>query len=85
MVREVTKHPGEALVEVVHVEAVGFPRFTTAFQKVGIGDSTPRKCNRFRLESVGLGGVVTVLNPMAVHLKDLERGEVQVFNQVVDL
>ena len=60
LVGEATKHPGEALVKVLHVGAVGFSGVGMDFQKVGLGDSAPRRCNRVRLESVGFGVVVTV-------------------------
>ena len=39
---------------------------------MGLRDSTPRRCNRVCLESIGLGRVVTVTNPVDVHLKDID-------------
>ena len=64
---------------------VRFSGVAAAFQKVGIGDITPRHCNRVRLESFWSGGVVTVTNPVAVHLEDIKRGGLRVFKQVVEL
>ena len=85
LVREVTKHPGYALFEFLRVGAVEFPGVTKAFLKVGLGDSAPRHCKQVRLESVVLGGVVTVTIPVAVRLKDINRGNVRVFKKVVEL
>ena len=85
MIREVTKHPDEALVEVLQVGAVGFSGVAAAFQKVCLGNSAPRLYNRFRLALVGSGRVVTVTNPVDVHLKDIDRGEVWFFKMVDDL
>ena len=85
LVREVAKHPSEALVEVFRVESMGFYGVTTAFQKLGLGDSISRRCNRVCLESVELGGVVTVTNPMAIQLKDTDIWKVWVVKQVVNL
>ena len=79
------EHPSEALVEVLHVGTVGFPGVTAAFQKVGLGNSAPHRCNQVCTKLVGSVGLVTVTNPVAVHLKDLDRGDVWVFNQVVEL
>ena len=83
MVREVTKHPGEALVKFLRLGAVGFSGVAAAFQKVGFSDSASHRCNQFHLEPVRLGGVVTMANLVDVHLKDIERREVWVFKQVV--
>ena len=64
---------------------VSFFGVASAFQKVGLGNSIPRCCNRFRLESVWLVEVVTGTNPVAVHLKDINRGEVRVLIKLVKL
>ena len=64
---------------------MGFSEVAEAFQKVGLGNSIPRRCKRVRLESFWSGGVVTVTNPVAVHLKDIKRGGLRVFKQVVEL
>ena len=63
-----TKHPGEALVEVLHMGAVVFFGVAAAFQKVGLVDRVSHRCKQVRLESVGLGVVVTMTNPVAVLL-----------------
>ena len=52
---------------------------------MSLGYSTPLCCNQVRLDSVGLGGVVAVTNPVDVHLKDINRGETRVLKQVVEL
>ena len=45
LVVKVMKHPGEALVEVLHVGSVGFSGVPTVSKKVGLGDSAPCRCN----------------------------------------
>ena len=57
----------------------------SSLQKVGLCDSSPRHCNRFRTENVGSGVDATITNPVFVHLKDLDSGEIRVLEQVVDL
>ena len=69
-------HPSQLLTEVLCVLTVGFYGFTADFSKVGLGNRTTRCCNRVHLESFGFGGVVTVTNPVAIYLQDLDRGEV---------
>ena len=64
---------------------VGVYGVTAAFQKVGLGNSTSLCCNRVCLASVFLVGVVTVMHLVAIHLKDIDRIEVQVLNQVVEM
>ena len=64
---------------------MGFSGVAEAFQKVGLGNSMPRRCKRVHLESVWSGGGVTVTNLVAVHLKDIKRGGLRVFKQVVEL
>ena len=66
-------------------EPWGFSGVATAFQKLGIGNRKPRRCNQVCLESVELGGVVTVTNPMAIQLKDTDIWKVWVVKQVVNL
>ena len=56
-----------------------------AHQKVGIGNSMPRRCNRVCLEELGSGGVVTLTDPVSIHLKNLDRGEDPNLKQVVNL
>ena len=80
-----TKHRGEALVGILCVGSVGFLGVTEAFQKVGLGDSAPYRCKQVRLKSVVLRVVVTLMNLVAIHLKDVKRGEVRVFKNVVEL
>ena len=74
LVGDSVKHPGQMLVKVLHSETMGFYGIAEAFQKVGLDDSMPRRCNQVCLKSVGSGGLVTVTNPVAVHLEDLYRG-----------
>ena len=52
LVGEVSNHPGWVLVEVLPLRNVGFSVIVVSFHKVGLGDSTPCRCNRVRLESV---------------------------------
>ena len=47
-----------------------------ALQKVGLGDITPRHCNRVRPEELGSEEVVNVTDLVSIHLKDLDRGGV---------
>ena len=68
------------LVEALHIGNMGFYEVVESFHKVSLGDSTPCHCKKFRLESVGLGGGVTVMNLVAVHLKELDRGGIWVLN-----
>ena len=63
----------------------GVSRIVGDLQKVVLGDSMPHLCSRVRLEELVSGGVVTVTDPVSINLKDLDRGEYLVFNQVVDL
>ena len=63
----------------------GFSRILAALQKVGLGDSTSCCCNQVRPEELGYGGLVTVMDPLSIHLKDLNRGEDVVFMQVAKL
>ena len=73
------------IVKFLGVGTSGFSRITAALQKVGIGNSTPCRCNRVRLEELGSGGVVTVMDPVSIHLKDIDRGEDLVLKQVIKL
>ena len=52
---------------------------------MGICNSMPRCCNRVQLEELGSGVVVTMTDPVSMHLKYLDRGEDLVLEQVVDL
>ena len=85
MVGEVSKHPGQTLFGILCMRTAWFSGVATAFQKVDLGDSIPRRCNRVFLESVGSVVVVTVKNLVVVHLSDLDRGDIQVLKQVVEL
>ena len=67
------------------METVVFYGVVVTFQKLGIDDSIPRCCNQVRLDSVGLGGVLTITNPVAVHLKNIERKDIWVLKHVTDL
>ena len=51
---------------------------------MGLGDSSPRRCNRVRPDT-GLLGVVSVTNPVSVHLKQFDHRRVRVLKPVVDL
>ena len=52
----------------------GFSRIVAALQKVGFGNSTPHRCNRIRPEELGSIGVVTVTDPVSIHLKNIGIG-----------
>lgn len=62
------EHAGEALVEVFTGGTAGLAGIVEALQKVDLGNSAPRRCNRVRPQLV-LGGVVTVSDPVSIHLK----------------
>ena len=64
---------------------LGFSRIVRDLQKVGLIDSTPRRCNRVRLEELVSEVVVTVTDHVYIHLKDIDRGDDIFFKQVFDL
>ena len=84
MVRVVAQHAREALVELLTGEAFGFARVVKALQKVDLGDSPPRRCNRVRPESVFFG-VVTVSGPVSIHLKEFDVCELRGLQLVVHM
>ena len=55
-----------------------------AFQKVGLCNSSPRRCNRVRPDTIK-ARVVSVTDPVSIHLKDLDGWESMVVQLVVDL
>ena len=63
----------------------GCSRIAAALQKVGVGNSLPRYFNQAHIEELGSGVVVTVTDPVSIHLKDIDRGEDLVLKKVVDL
>lgn len=75
---------GEAFVEVLYRGPDGFARVAEAFQKVGLCNSSPRRCNRVRPDTILLR-VVAVTDPVSIHLKDLDGWEVIALQAVVDL
>ena len=77
-------HSRQLLVEVFETGARFFSRVHEAFQKVVLGDSVSRCCNRVRMETKFLG-VVSVMNMMSIHLKDFDGRGSRVLNHVVDL
>ena len=52
---------------------------------MGLNDIMPRHCNQVRPEELESGGVVTVTDPVSIHLKYLDRGQVLVLKQMFDL
>ena len=52
---------------------------------MGLGDSTPRRCNRFSPKELGSRGVVIVTDLVSIHLNDLDRGENLVLKQMINL
>ena len=75
---------GEMLVEVLSGCTSWFSRVLEAFQKVGLCNSSPCRCNRFRPDTI-LFRVVSVTDPVSIHLKDLDGWESMVLQLVVDL
>ena len=53
---------------------LGFYRIIAAPQKVGLSNIMLHRCSQVRLEVLGSGGVVTVKDPVSIHLKDINRG-----------
>ena len=49
-----------------------------------LDDSTPRRCNQVRPESV-FGGVVTVMHPVSIHLKEFNGRNVRGLHLVVHM
>ena len=51
---------------------------------MGLGNSSPRCCNRVHPDT-RLFGVVSIVNPVSIHLKDFDVREIIILQAVVDL
>ena len=76
---------GEALVKLQAVGPNRLTMFPEAFQKVSIGNSTPRQSNRALPDTRHTLRVVSVTHPVTKHLKDLDNGVLQVLKHAVHL
>ena len=75
MVQEKVKVPGGG--------AARFSGVGTAFQNIGRGNNAP--CWRNRVQTyTNFLGIVTVTDPVAIHLKYIDQQEVKVIEEVVD-
>ena len=51
---------------------------------MGLGNSSPRCCNRVHPDT-RLFGVVSIVNPVSIHLKDFDCRDFMVLKHMVDL
>ena len=85
LVPPVAEHAGEPLVQIAAAGSRRLPGVGAAFQKVDLGDSAPRRSNRVCPNAGHPRGKISVTDPDAIHLKDLDKGDVRVLEGVVNL
>ena len=78
------EHAGKAFIQIGARGSKGFAEVGEAFQKVDLGNSAPRRCNRVSPDAVLLG-VMTVTDPVSIHLKDFNDRKSRGLQAVVDL
>ena len=79
-----TEHAEEAFIQVGASGSKRFPGVGESFQKVDLGNSAPRRCNRVSPD-VAFLGVMSVSDPMSIHLKDFNVRKSRGSQAVVDL
>ena len=75
---------GEAFVELAASHPGWLAGVRASLQKVGRGDSEPRRSNRLCFDTSRALREATVSNPDSIHLKDLDHWKGRVIHEVVD-
>ena len=83
MVGVVPELTSKSLINIFGRGALGLAGVGVAFQKMGLGDSTPRRSNRVFRDTI-LSGVVSVKDTVSIHLHDLDGWDLIVLKSVVE-